>query len=610
MHCQFIPHSTPGRFLCTACKIPSSRNKIYGTDGPPPRHCNATPPEVSTGDVSIDWYDQPLVVVVGTHRSLSSCLAECLESLGVYMGQTKGGEDQPMATLLESLMPFPSTEKLKTFAERVELIRARLLVIRKLAGDKPVGIKYPHLCEMMEELQAAWPDLRIIHTARPLAESIESLVTRSAKDDAEEWTRADRQQCETLQAHLFDAKEEWLSGYPHLTVVADDLLHRQSETIDRVADYLEPVGLTTTEERRTLAWHRVNPGFAVHSSNVPQFWLDDTTIIIKAHERPDCLDDLIRSIHRFYPSARILVGDDSRHPAERSDVTVHRLPYDVGLSAGRNYLVSQVETPYVLLLDDDFVFTADTDIQQLHDGLASADVVAGRTTCWKERPLFVGHFALDDDVLHMRPGPVDAEALVPEYHVVENFFLASCEALRKAPWDNRLKVGEHIDWCLRAKDAGLRLSFMPDVTIVDQSPQMPDGVYHEHRKRARMFRDMALTEWSRRLGFRRFNGTIGPNVIDIQITADQPDPLPPTITQVENFIDAMWKFGRSGCQLASKEERRRRIDICMGCEQFLGGRCRKCGCCGKLKTAGKVWTCPLGKWAENPPERTPCTPPP
>ncbi len=40
MFCEFKPHSdTPGRFLCGVCNIPSSRNKIYGPEGPPPRHC-------------------------------------------------------------------------------------------------------------------------------------------------------------------------------------------------------------------------------------------------------------------------------------------------------------------------------------------------------------------------------------------------------------------------------------------------------------------------------------------------------------------------------------------------------------------------------------------
>lgn len=29
----------PGRFLCSECKIPSSRNKFYDSEGPPQRYC-------------------------------------------------------------------------------------------------------------------------------------------------------------------------------------------------------------------------------------------------------------------------------------------------------------------------------------------------------------------------------------------------------------------------------------------------------------------------------------------------------------------------------------------------------------------------------------------
>ena len=40
MFCKFQPHpETLGRFVCSRCKTPSSRNITYGPDGPPPRHC-------------------------------------------------------------------------------------------------------------------------------------------------------------------------------------------------------------------------------------------------------------------------------------------------------------------------------------------------------------------------------------------------------------------------------------------------------------------------------------------------------------------------------------------------------------------------------------------
>lgn len=45
--------------------------------------------------------------------------------------------------------------------------------------------------------------------------------------------------------------------------------------------------------------------------------------------------------------------DDSREPLEYEGVKRIVLPYDSGVSAGRQSALEAVETPYVLLLDDD-----------------------------------------------------------------------------------------------------------------------------------------------------------------------------------------------------------------------------------------------------------------
>ena len=53
MYCEFAAHpDTPGRFICKRCKIPSSRNKSYGPEGPPPRHCPTLPEPRDPEDVA------------------------------------------------------------------------------------------------------------------------------------------------------------------------------------------------------------------------------------------------------------------------------------------------------------------------------------------------------------------------------------------------------------------------------------------------------------------------------------------------------------------------------------------------------------------------------
>lgn len=477
-----------------------------------------SPLEMAIQTHSTSWSNKPLIVVVGVHRSLSSCLAACLEQLGVFMGPiTNGGEDHELAKLLESLMPFPSTTKQKTFDERVESIRNCLLRINGLSEGKPIGVKYPHLAAMLLELQAAWPSLRVIHITRPLQQSIESLITRSTSLNTEEWIKADESECKKLQEFLFDEKEKWLSHHDHLTVTADDLLYNTRRTIQVISKYLESAGLIITKKLQNKAVEIVKPQAAVHSKPQPD-WINDTTVVIKAHERPGYLDDLLNSIHRYYPGAKILVGDDSKWISNRIDVDIVRLSYDIGLAAGRNCLIQQVKTPFTLLCDDDFVFTEKTKIELLHGELLKTgfDLISGLTTCWKPRAPFVGHFVQEDSVLYLRQGPAYVHNGFPCYDVVENFFLAKTESLQKVKWDDKLKVGEHIDWCLRARESGLLIGFTPFVTIVDQSPLMPDTDYAKHRTRAKGFNKTALIEWGKKLGFHHYKQEL-PNTAVVNV---------------------------------------------------------------------------------------------
>ena len=52
MYCHFISIANQsGRFRCERCGIPSSRNKTYGPEGPPLRHCLTLPEPRSAQEV-------------------------------------------------------------------------------------------------------------------------------------------------------------------------------------------------------------------------------------------------------------------------------------------------------------------------------------------------------------------------------------------------------------------------------------------------------------------------------------------------------------------------------------------------------------------------------
>ena len=97
---------------------------------------------------------------------------------------------------------------------------------------------------------------------------------------------------------------------------------------------------------------------------------EEVTIIIKTFERPKALKNLLLSINKAYSkeSIRILIADDSRTPfvldfKTNHDIKIHTLPFDSGVSYGRNFLLDKIVTKYFITLDDDFVFCSKTRIE-------------------------------------------------------------------------------------------------------------------------------------------------------------------------------------------------------------------------------------------------------
>ena len=90
-------------------------------------------------------------------------------------------------------------------------------------------------------------------------------------------------------------------------------------------------------------------------------WLDEIDFCIKTYKRPKALERLLASIEKFYPGAQ---------------VTVNHGPC---IAAGRNAMVAATKRPFLLMLDDDFIFTEETNIEPLYLELqAEADAgVAG-----------------------------------------------------------------------------------------------------------------------------------------------------------------------------------------------------------------------------------------
>lgn len=214
--------------------------------------------------------------------------------------------------------------------------------------------------------------------------------------------------------------------------------------------------------------------------------MKNVTAIIKTFERPAAVRRLVESIRRYYPDMRIIVGDDSKEPQEVPDAELLALPFDIGLSAGRNRLVDAVETEYTLLLDDDFVFEPGTRIELLIPPLnAGLDLVSGRVSNQE----YHGMLMIKDATLHyLFRQKRKLVAGYPVYDMTWNFFLARTERLKELRWDESLKVAEHTDFFLRGTQLPkpLLVTHVPEVNV----GHMPEksGNYARYRQRGIYYR--------------------------------------------------------------------------------------------------------------------------
>jgi hypothetical protein len=197
--------------------------------------------------------------------------------------------------------------------------------------------------------------------------------------------------------------------------------------------------------------HGLTPSSQAVAANV--------TFIVKAFERSGCLTRLLDSVAASYPGAPVIVLDDSGRPllTDRERAALEqRLPhlryirsaFDVGLAAGRNALVDEVKTPFVLLLDDDFILEAGSGIERLLGVLERGlfDLAGGCIDSAHGYSLLHSgdHLEVRSDLAcagHTdRPPLFDTPDLSCwEVDMINNFFLARTDFLRQVRWDPRLK---------------------------------------------------------------------------------------------------------------------------------------------------------------------------
>lgn len=226
--------------------------------------------------------------------------------------------------------------------------------------------------------------------------------------------------------------------------------------------------------------------------------LSEISVLIKTFERPRSLKALLRSLQHHCPQCPVLVADDGRDNLEqqlrlefpRLRLSYFHLPFDTGLSAGRNYLVQRTTTPYFVLCDDDFVFDKRADIERAVECLQSGalDIVGGDFYNYikimnvetflrhAKRPAnmfqfitnrfkisrYIGNFQIDGTHCVLSVSQKAPPSSPWPCDLVNNFFVARTAAISElGGWDPELKLGEHEDFFLKAKQRGLKVVYLP-----------------------------------------------------------------------------------------------------------------------------------------------------
>ena len=191
------------------------------------------------------------------------------------------------------------------------------------------------------------------------------------------------------------------------------------------------------------------------------------TTCIKTFNRPLCLDACLKSIYRNADSRRVVIVDDSTNIDRLKENLLITKKYDLdikyieieknsGLSKGRNIAVQNAGTKGIFLIDDNIIVPPNVQLNKYIKFILNKniDIIAfkiyGRYTFTKQKFIDVD---IDDETYKITTQKEDNFTVLDNIcknlykkELTENLFVASKELLLKYPWDERLKLREHLPW--------------------------------------------------------------------------------------------------------------------------------------------------------------------
>lgn len=210
------------------------------------------------------------------------------------------------------------------------------------------------------------------------------------------------------------------------------------------------------------------------------------TVVVTSFLRPGALEKTVASLMMTGEPIDILIVDDSGLDYEPQttfadpSVSVYRMPFDSGLSAKRNAAMKLIDTPYVLIVDDDSQIQrlcVDQLINELTPGIDFLCAIDGM-----KASLFT-----DTAVVFWRPQPYASLENRPLYHYVSNYLFGTRQAFLDNPWHEELHCGEHLPWAYEAYRKGVAITPTTALSVKNMATKgIP--LYNAMRSRADHFR--------------------------------------------------------------------------------------------------------------------------
>eukprot|EP00026_Physarum_polycephalum_P001033 Phypoly_transcript_01034.p1 GENE.Phypoly_transcript_01034~~Phypoly_transcript_01034.p1 ORF type:complete len:694 (+),score=124.93 Phypoly_transcript_01034:1677-3758(+) len=234
---------------------------------------------------------------------------------------------------------------------------------------------------------------------------------------------------------------------------------------------------------------------------------DKMTFLIRSSGRITCLKNLLRSIRATYKKVLIHVADDgpTLHVAQLQEEFLdeitfyHKIDTNCGAAAAKNFLTQQAKTEFVVMMEEDYIFTESTNLKSPLKVLAYSDkkLVGGCTgAAGKGHQISVNNNVTLHITPHLScgasPSEYKAQRVFPEHTLAEaevealgscfeadlvpNFFMARRTTLHEILWDDFFKVSDREDFFLRGKKSGLlKVAMCFDFKVEPQKCSFPEG---------------------------------------------------------------------------------------------------------------------------------------